>query len=150
MKVLFKAAEGYRTPLCQIVEVSQEGMLCTSTETEYNKYTYVSPKSNSKYCIVSYNPEKYNEFIFAVKPLQSISEAVYILKDTLFLWFLCILIIALIVSIIFSKSVTKPIIKITEITKTPGISKLLFMIWRVFQALYIHLKLIISVFTRMI
>ena len=37
MKVLFKAAEGYRTPLCQIVEVSQEGMLCTSTEEkEYN------------------------------------------------------------------------------------------------------------------
>jgi hypothetical protein len=36
MKVHFTAAEGYRTPLCQIVEVSQEGMLCTSTEKEYN------------------------------------------------------------------------------------------------------------------
>ena len=89
----------------------------TSTETEYNKFNYISPESNSKYCIVSYNPKNHDEFIFAVKPLQSISEAVYVLKDTLLLWFLCILIIALIVSVIFSKTVTKPIIKITEITK---------------------------------
>ena len=36
MKTVFKTAEGYRAPLCQIVEVSQEGMLCTSTEKEYN------------------------------------------------------------------------------------------------------------------
>ena len=36
MKVLFKAAEGYQKPLCLIVEVSQEGLLCTSTEKGYN------------------------------------------------------------------------------------------------------------------
>ena len=99
-----------------ILSLRQNGSFVSPKE-EFNKYNYISPESNSKYCIVSYNPENHDEYIFAVKPLQSISEAVYILKDTLLLWFLCILIIALIVSIIFSKSVTKPIIKITEITK---------------------------------
>ena len=36
MKTVFKTAEGYQKPLCLIVEVSQEGLLCSSLEKEYN------------------------------------------------------------------------------------------------------------------
>ena len=38
MKTILTMAEGYSRPLCQIVEVSQEGVLCESggKESEYN------------------------------------------------------------------------------------------------------------------
>ena len=38
MKAVFKQADVYQKPICQIVEVMQEGLLCTSgtQENDYN------------------------------------------------------------------------------------------------------------------
>lgn len=82
-----------------------------------NKYAYVSKKNELKYSVVSYSSPEHDVIILAVKPLHSVSEAVYVLKDTLILCFVAVLVIALILSVIFSKIVTKPIIKITHVTK---------------------------------
>lgn len=83
----------------------------------FKKYHYAGTESDAEYCVVSYNLSEHHEYILAVKPLHSVSEAVYAMKDIVKLWCLCILIIAFIVSIIFSKMVTRQIIKITDITK---------------------------------
>lgn len=85
-------------------------------EGEFKKYRYTDSERGSSYCVISYCPRA-GEYILAVKPLHSVSEAVYVMKDIFALWFVGVLIMAFIVSIIFSRIVTRPIIKITDTTK---------------------------------
>lgn len=98
------------------MSLRKEGIFNTDS-TGYKKYAYINSENKSRYCIISYRPNDKDETILAIKPLHSVSEAVQVLKGLIGVWFVGILFIALIVSIIFSKIVTKPIIKITDITK---------------------------------
>lgn len=84
---------------------------------EYKKYYYTNDENDSKYCIISYACPKQGEYVLAIKPLHSVSEAVYVMKDIVALWFVGVLVIAFIISILFSRIVTRPIIKITDATK---------------------------------
>lgn len=82
----------------------------------FKKYRYTDSERNSSYCVISHRCSS-GKYVLAVKPLHSVSEAVYVMKDIFALWFFGALLIAIAISMIFSRLVTRPIIKITDTTK---------------------------------
>lgn len=82
-------------------------------------YTYENPDSGNTYSVVTVLIENRGarELVFAITPMRPVTEAVNIIHDLVGMWFVFTVVMALVISIIFSRTVTKPIVNITEITK---------------------------------
>lgn len=82
-------------------------------------YVYESPESGNTYSVVAklIDNNGAREIIFAITPMRSVTEAVNIIRDLVGIWFVFTVVMALVISLVFSRTVTKPIASITDITK---------------------------------
>lgn len=80
-----------------------------------DSYVYTGESKDDIYYVVVENvtPQR---TVFAITPLKNVTEAVRIMKRLLIPWFIISVMVALITAVIFSRMVTKPILKISRVT----------------------------------
>ena len=86
---------------------------------EIISYYYTDDETQGKYLVaVKILPLSDGEMIFAISPLYMVQEAVDAATNAYYFWFFFVMAGACVLGIIFSRIVTKPIIEITDITKS--------------------------------
>lgn len=82
-------------------------------------YVYQSPESGNTYMVVAEKILNQNDYeiIFALTPMQSVSEATAVNRDFVWIWLIFMVCMAVLTAIFFSRTVTRPIIRITDVTR---------------------------------
>lgn len=82
-------------------------------------YTFVPEDSSNKYIVMVKKIEVGGvpQMIFAVNTLKSVDEAVDVMRDSFPIWIIIALIMVMIVSVLFSRLITRPIVNIMQVTK---------------------------------
>ncbi len=89
------------------------------TENSPVHYIYHSPESDNTYTVIAkkVNNQGNSEIVFALTPMRSVSEATAVIRDLLGIWLILTILMAVVAAIIFSRTVTRPIIRITDVTR---------------------------------
>lgn len=82
-------------------------------------YIYQSPETANNYMVIVKKIYKQEnpEIIFALTPMRSVSEATAVIRGVLWIWLVFTLLMAVVAAMVFSRSVTRPIRHITDITR---------------------------------
>lgn len=81
-------------------------------------YIYKTDNTSSKYIVVVKKVETDGEpqLIFAVNTLKSVDEAVNVMQDSYVIWFAIAIFMAMLMAMLFSNSITRSIVNITQVT----------------------------------
>lgn len=81
-------------------------------------YIYQNNEMNSKYIVVvkKLMTDSGPHMIFAVNTLKSVDEAVEVMQDSHMIWFVIAFFMVVLISVIFSMSITRPIVNIMQVT----------------------------------
>ncbi|MBQ7794216.1 MAG: HAMP domain-containing protein [Clostridia bacterium] len=81
-------------------------------------YEYIEPENGERFCVVVRSlVNTSGDVIFAIAPLNMVTEAVSVSRHMYYFCFVLAMIAACFVGIIFAKVATNPIIRITRVTK---------------------------------
>lgn len=110
-----KMAESAWAAMQWIVNTNGRDRLQTG---EIIHYIYQTDNASSKYIVVVKKIEAGGEpqLIFAVNTLKSVDEAVNVMKDSYIIWFTVAIFMAVLMAMLFSNSITRSIVNITQVT----------------------------------
>jgi len=82
-------------------------------------YIYINHETQNSYIVGTVNVEKNQnpEVIFAISPMRSVYEAVFVSRQMAKIWIFAGIFMALIIAFILMRSVSKPILKMSAITQ---------------------------------
>lgn len=82
-------------------------------------YVYQSPDSGNTYCVFAkkINNRGNPEIVFALTPMRPVNEAMAVIQDFLWVWLVLTVLMAVVVAVLFSRTITRPILRITDVTR---------------------------------